>query len=90
MAVAKDPNGNECCLRVDANGSLLTFTGTRSAQEAQQVAQDQLLYGEMRMFGVDPGTPWMKADGQHVTARGKKQTLPDVKYYYVYLPDVSV
>lgn len=87
MSVAKDPNGNECCLRVDANGSLLTFTGTRSAQEMQQDAMAALLFGEMRLFGVDPGKPWVEADGKQVTARGKKYTLPRREYMYVYLPE---
>lgn len=86
MAIAKDPNGNECCLRVDANGSLYTFTGTRSAQDREADAQAALIFGEMRLFGVDPGTPWVEADGRKVTARGKQYTLPRREYMYVYLP----
>lgn len=90
MSVARDPNGNECCLRVDASGSLLTAAGAMTAQQRQEQADACLIYGEMRMFAVPPDPPWVEANGQKVTVRGKTHTIPKVGHMYVYLPDESV
>lgn len=85
MSIARDPSGNECALKVTAAGSLYTAAGTLLS--ADDAAPSDLIYGEMRMFGVDPGYPWIMADGRAVTSRGKQHTLPRSNHMYVYLPE---
>ena len=81
MSVARDPSGNEVCLRVDAACSLYTAAGA-------------LLMGTMQQSLFSPGDEWIQVNGQTVDATKYPELsaamskagitkLPDMSYTWV-------
>lgn len=85
MSVARDPDGNECCLLVDASGALIMAGGAAASSQAA----DQPI-GAMQQSLFPPGEGWIPVNGQTVDPNQYPEFAAKMREAHITrLPDMS-